>query len=152
MEYETQDRTPPGPDTRSETEQPSLNEPGALTPEGLLERMDAIGKELLDLKETIRSTELTVPADNGVPDSSRIAAAVSEVFTAREKTCQQQLALLGQMYNDRFSPLTEADKTARMNMILDKMNSAISMLDPGEGGTGSVNAVIRFYSDLLEKI
>ena len=140
MENERQTETAPRPGIPAD----------GLTPEGLLERMDAIRREMYSMKELAATMETIVNRaheDDGGP----IAEAAGQAFAARERTCQQQLAFLEKVYFDRFSAPSGADKTARMNMILDKMNSAISMLNSGDDIAGALNAVIGFYSSLLEK-
>ena len=125
-----------------------------LSLEKLLERMDAIRKDMLWMNELLDTMkEITVQA--GEDDGGHIADATSQAFVARETTCQQQLRFLEKIYDDRFSAPSEEAKTARIRMILDNMNDVIPSLDySDESGSGSVEAlkVLKdLYSDLLKQ-
>ncbi|MER1994710.1 MAG: hypothetical protein ABS897_11785, partial [Eubacteriales bacterium] len=127
---------------------------GALTVEGLLDRMDAIRQEMLSMKDLAGTME-AIANQGGEDDAGNIAKATSEAFIARETTCQQQLRFLERIYNDHFSAPSEAQKTSRTHQILESMNEVIPSLDySDDNGSGSVEAlkVIReLYKDLLEQ-
>ena len=119
-----------------------------LTLEKLLERMDAIRKDMQDLAQTIHIVE-GLPES---PDTANRANAINEMFAVREQTLRQQLSFLERIYSDHFSRRSEANKTPRMEMLLDKMNGVIACLDSGEGNTDALNAVMMFYNDLLKQV
>ena len=127
---------------------------GGLTIEGLLDRMDAIRKEMLFMNELLSTME-SITNQGGEDDAGHIAQATSQAFIARETTCQQQLRFLERIYSDHFSAPSEEEKTARIRMILDKMNDLIPALDySDENGGGSVEAlklIKDLYSDLLKQ-
>ncbi len=127
--------------------------PGGLTIEGLLDRMDAIRKEMVFMSQICGTME-NIANQGGEDDAGHIAEATSQAFIARETTCQQQLRFLEKIYDDYFSAPSEEAKTARVRMILDSMNDVIPALDYSDGnGSGSVEAlkVIReLYSELLK--
>ncbi len=129
--------------------------PGGLTIESLLDRMDAVRKEMTGMQGLLATME-NIANQAGEDDGGHIAAATSDAFVARETTCQQQLRFLEKIYDDHFSAPSEEGKTARMRMILDNMNDVIPSLDySDENGSGSVEAlkVIReLYSDLLKQV
>ena len=123
------------------------NKLGNLTIEGLLDRMDAIRKEMLFMNELLSTME-NITNQGGEDDAGHIAEATSQAFIARETTCQQQLRFLEKVYDDHFSAPSEESKTARMRMILDSMNDVIPSLDYSDGnGSGSVEA-LRVLKDL----
>ena len=138
-------------DTES-TKQPD-NRLGNLTIEGLLDRMDAIRREMLFMNELLSTME-NITNQGGEDDAGHIAEATSQAFIARETTCQQQLRFLEKIYNDHFSAPSEEAKTARTRMILDNMNDVIPALDySDENGNGSIEALKalkELYSDLLK--
>jgi hypothetical protein len=129
------------------------NKLGNLTIEGLLDRMDAIRKEMLFMNELLSTME-NITNQGGEDDAGHIAEATSQAFIARETTCQQQLRFLEKIYNDHFSAPSEEAKTARTRMILDNMNDVIPALDySDENGNGSIEALKvlkELYSDLLK--
>ena len=129
--------------------------PGGLTIESLLDRMDAVRKEMIGMQGLLATME-NIANQAGDEDGGHIAEATSDAFMARETTCQQQLRFLEKIYDDHFSAPSEEGKTARMRMILDNMNDVIPSLDySDENGSGSVEAlkVIReLYSDLLKQV
>lgn len=129
--------------------------PGGLTIENLLDRMDAVRKEMIGMQGLLATME-NIANQAGDEDGGHIAEATSDAFMARETTCQQQLRFLEKIYDDHFSAPSEEGKTARMRMILDNMNDVIPSLDySDENGSGSVEAlkVIReLYSDLLKQV
>ena len=128
--------------------------PGGLTIGKLLDRMDAIRKEMLSMKD-LASTMEAIANQGGEDDAGHIAEATSQAFIARETTCQKQLAFLEKVYKDYFSAPSEEMKTARTHMILESMNDVIPSLDySDENGEGSVEAlkVLReLYNDLLKQ-
>ncbi len=127
---------------------------GGLTVEGILDRMDAIRKEMLFMNELMATME-SIANQGGEDDAGHIAEAASQAFIARETTCQQQLRFLERIYGDHFSPPSDEAKTARTRMILDKMNDVIPALDySDENGQGSVEAlkvITALYDDLLKQ-
>ena len=127
---------------------------GGLTLEGLLDRMDAVRQEMLSMKELAATME-TIANQGGEDDAGHIAEATSQAFIARETTCQQQLRFLERIYSDHFSVPSDEEKTARIRLILDKLNDVTSTFDySGEDGQGNVEAlkvVTAFYNDLLKK-
>ena len=134
------------------TKQPDRRQ-GGLTIEGLLDRMDAIRKEMLFMNELLSTME-SIANQGGEDDAGHIAQATSQAFIARETTCQQQLRFLEKIYDDHFSVPSEEAKTARTRMILDSMNDVVPSLDySDENGSGSVEALKvlkELYSDLLK--
>lgn len=125
--------------------------PGGLTVEGILDRMDAIRKEMLFMNELLSTIE-SITAQGGEDDAGHIAEAASQAFIAREGTCQQQLRFLEKIYDDHFSPPSEEAKTARVRMILDNMNGIVPSLDySGEDGSGCVEA-LRVLKDLYAEL
>ena len=131
----------------------NTGKPDGLTIEGLLDRMDAIRKDMVAMNELLATME-KITNQGGEDDAGRIAVATSQAFSARETTYQQQLRFLEKIYNDHFSVPSEEAKTARMRMILDKMNDVVPALDYSEeNGNGSVEAlkVLReLYGELLK--
>lgn len=127
---------------------------GGLTIEGLLDRMDAVRKEMLFMNELLSTME-RITNQGGEDDAGHIAEATSQAFIARETTCQEQLRFLEKIYYDHFSVPSEEAKTARTRMILDSMNNVIPSLDySGENGSGSVEALRvlkEMYSNLLKQ-
>ena len=125
-----------------------------LTIENLLDRMDAVRKEMLFMKELCATME-NIANQGGEDDAGHIAEATSQAFIARETTCQQQLRFLEKIYDDHFSAPSEEAKTARTRMILDSMNDVVPSLDYSDDyGSGCVEAlkVLRdLYSDLLKQ-
>ena len=124
-----------------------------LTIEGLLDRMDAIRKEMLFMNELLSTME-SIANQGGEDDAGHIAEATSQAFIARETTCQQQLRFLEKIYDDYFSAPSEESKTERTRMILDSMNDIVPSLDySDESGSGCVEAlkVLKdLYSNLLK--
>lgn len=131
----------------------SKDKPDGLTIEGLLDRMDAIRKDMIAMNELLATIE-KITNQGGEDGAGLNAVATSEAFSARETTYQQQFRFLEKIYDDHFSVPSEEAKTARMRMILDKMNDIVSALDYSEeNGNGSVEAlkVLReLYSELLK--
>lgn len=129
--------------------------PDGLTIEGILDRMDAVRKEMLFMNELLATME-NIANQGGEDDAGHIAEATGQAFIARETTCQQQLRFLEKIYDDHFSVPSEEAKTARMRMILDNMNDVIPSLDySDENGSSSVEAlrILRdLYSDLLKQV
>ena len=118
-----------------------------LTIKDLLDRMDAVRKEMLSLKD-LSGTMETIANQGGEDDAGHIAEATSQAFIARETTCQQQLRFLEKIYSDHFSVPSEEAKTARTRMLLDNMNDVISALDYSEqNGSGSIEA-LRLIKEL----
>ena len=130
------------------------NKLGNLTIEGLLDRMDAIRKEMLFMNELLSTME-NITNQGGEDDAGHIAEATSQAFIARETTCQQQLRFLEKIYNDHFSVPSEEAKAARTRMILDNMNEVIPSMDySDENGGGCIEALKvlkELYSDLLKQ-
>ena len=128
---------------------------GGLTIDKLLDRMDAIRKEMIGMQGLLSTME-NIANQAGEDDGGHIAAATSDAFVARETTCQQQLRFMERIYNDHFSVPSEEAKTARVRMILDSMNDVIPSLDySDDNGDGSVEAlkVLKdMYSDLLKQV
>jgi len=153
MDINMQTETVTAETTAADTQQPEPRQ-GGLTLEGLLDRMDAIRQEMLSMKELALAME-TIANQGGEDDAGHIAEATSQAFIARETTCQQQLRFLEQVYRDRFSAPSDEERTARIRMILDKLNDVTSTFDySGEDGQGNVEAlrvVTAFYNDLLKK-
>ncbi len=115
---------------------------GKLTIEDLLDRMDAIRKEMLFMNELLSTMENITNQGGGKDGAGHIAEATGQAFIARETTCQQQLRFLERVYNDHFSVPSEEARTARTRMILDSMNDIIPSLDySDENGSGSVEAL-----------
>ena len=127
---------------------------GGLTVETLLDRMDAIRQEMLSMKELLATME-TITKQGGEDDAGHIAEATSQAFIARETTCQRRLDFLEMIYKDHFSAPSEEERTARMRMLLDKMNDFIHCIDySDENGSGSIEAlkvITAFYHDLLKR-
>lgn len=130
------------------------NKLGSLTIEGLLDRMDAIRKEMLFMNELLSTME-NITNQGGEDDAGHIAEATSQAFIARETTCQQQLRFLEKIYNDHFSAPSEEAKAARTRMILDNMNEVIPSMDySDENGGGCIEALKvlkELYNDLLKQ-
>ena len=130
------------------------NKLGNLTIEGLLDRMDAIRKEMLFMNELLSTME-NITNQGGEDDAGHIAEATSQAFIARETTCQQQLRFLEKIYNDHFSAPSEEAKAARTRMILDNMNEVIPSMDySDENGGGCIEALKvlkELYNDLLKQ-
>jgi hypothetical protein len=128
--------------------------PGRLTMESLLDRMDAVRREMLSMKDLAGTME-AIANQGGEDDAGHIAEATSQAFIARETTCQQQLRFLERIYNDHFSVPSEEAKTARTRLILDSMNDVIPALDySDENGGGSAEAlkvIKELYNDLLKQ-
>ncbi len=126
---------------------------GGLTIEGLLDRMDAIRKEMVYMSQICATME-NITNQGEKEDVGHVAEATSNAFVARETTCQQQLRFLEKIYDDYFSAPSEEVKTERTRMILNSMNDLFPALDySDENGTGSVEAlkVLRgMYSELLK--
>ena len=139
--------------TERSTETENTN-PGGLTVESLLNRMDAVRQEMLSMKELAKTME-AIANQGGEDDAGHIAEATSQAFIARETTCQQQLKFLERIYGDYFSAPSEEARTARTRMILDKMNDLIPCFDySDENGSGSVEAlkvITELYNDLLKQ-
>ena len=137
----------------AENTKPRNAGPGGLTIESLLDRMDAVRKEMLLMSQLCATME-SIANQGGEDDAGHIADATSQAFVARETTCQQQLRFLEKIYDDYFSAPSDAAKTERTRMILDSMNDVIPSLDySDENGSGSVEAlkVIReLYGDLMK--
>ena len=91
--------------TERSTETENAN-PGGMTVESLLNRMDAVRQEMLSMKELARTME-AIANQGGEDDAGHIAEATSQAFIARETTCQQQLRFLERVYNDHFSVPSE---------------------------------------------
>lgn len=126
---------------------------GGLTIEGLLDRMDAIRKEMVYMSQICATME-NITNQGEKEDVGHVAEATSNAFVARETTCQQQLRFLEKIYDDYFSAPSEEVKTERTRMILNSMNDLFPALDySDENGTGSIEAlkVLReMYSELLK--
>ena len=124
---------------------------GGLTIANLLDRMDAVRKEMISMQGLCATME-SIANQAGEDDGGHIAEATSDAFVARETTCQQQLRFLEKIYDDHFSAPSEEGKTARMRMILDNMNDVIPSLDySDENGSGSVEA-LKVLRDLYGKL
>ncbi len=119
-----------------------------LTIKDLLDRMDAVRKEMLVMNDLLGTME-KIADQAGMGDAGgHIAEAASQAFVARETTCQQQLRFLEKIYSDHFSVPSEEAKTARTRMLLDNMNDVISALDYSEqNGSGSIEA-LRLIKEL----
>jgi len=129
--------------------------PGGLTLESLLDRMDAIRREMLGMKELLSTME-AITNQGGEDDAGHIAEAASQAFIARETTCQRQLGFLETIYKDHFSAPSEDARAARMRILLDKMNEFLSCMDySDENETGgcveALKVVTAFYNDLLNR-
>ena len=139
--------------TERSTETEGTN-PSGMTVKSLLYRMDAVRHDMLSMKELARTME-AIASQGGEDDAGHIAEATSQAFIARETTCQQQLRFLERIYCDYFSAPSEEARTARIRMILDKMNELIPCFDySGENGSGSIEAlktIKELYSDLLRQ-
>lgn len=140
--------------TETENGKQSGSRTGGLTIESLLDRMDAIRREMLFMNDLLATME-KIANQGGEDDAGHIAEATSSAFVARETTCQQQLRFLERIYNDHFSKPSEEMRTARTRMILDNMNDIIPSLDySDENGNGSVEAlkvITTLYNDLLKQ-
>ena len=141
-------------ETESMMKQPSGGSLGGLTVEGLLDRMDAIRKEMLFMNELLSTME-NITNQGGEDDAGHIAEATSQAFIARETTCQQQLKFLEKIYCDHFSAPSQEARTARTRMLLDKMNDFIPCMDyTDENGSGNLEAlkvITAFYTNLLKQ-
>ena len=81
----------------------------AITLENLLNRMDAIRKEMPNMTELFETmNEITRQA--GEDDAGHIADAIGQAFVARETTCQQQLKFLEMIYKEHLSNRAETGK------------------------------------------
>ncbi len=151
---QTEDNEMDNEQTATGSEQ-NISRTEGLTLEGLLIRMDAIRKDMLNMNELLATME-QIANQAGEDDGGHIAAATSDAFVARETTCQQQLRFLERIYSDYFSAPSEEAKTARTRMILDNMNDVIPSLDySDENGGGSVEAlkeITALYKDLLKQV
>lgn len=127
---------------------------GGLTIEGLLDRMDAIRKEMVYMSQICDTME-NITNQGGEDEAGKIAQATSQAFVARETTCQQQLRFLEKIYDDYFSAPSEEAKKTRTRMILDSMNDIFSALDYSEEyGNGNIEALKvlkELYSELLKQ-
>ena len=127
--------------------------PGGLTVVGILDRMDAIRKEMASMGQICATME-SIANQGGEDDAGHIADAAAQTFVARETTCQQQLRFLEKIYDDYFSAPSEEAKTARTRMVLDSMNDIVPSLDySDENGSGSVEALKvlkELYGALLQ--
>ena len=127
---------------------------GGLTVEILLDRMDAIRKEMLFMNELLSTME-NIANQGGEDGAGHIAEATSQAFIARETTCQQQLRFLEKIYNDHFSAPSEEARMNRARMLLDKMNDFIPCMNYSEeNGGGNIEAlkvITAFYNDLLKQ-
>ncbi len=127
---------------------------GGLTVERLLDRMDAIRKEMLSMEDLL-GTMREIAVQAGEDDAGHVAEATSRAFAAREATCQQQLRFLEKIYDDHFAAPSEEAKMARSRMLLDKMNDFIPCMDyTEENGSGNIEAlkvITAFYNDLLKQ-
>ena len=154
MENRMQDNAAAAHVSVAADQKPSGAAGGALTVESLLDRMDAIRKEMLGMGELLAAMR-EIASGAGEDEGGRILAAAGEAFAAREATCQQQLRFLETVYRDHFSPPAEDAKASRIRMILDSMNDVIPALDySDENGGGSVEAlrvIKNLYSDLLNQ-
>ena len=128
--------------------------PEGLTIVGLLDRMDAVRREMLSMKELAATME-NIANQGGEDDAGHIAEATGQAFIARETTCQQQLRFLERIYNDHFSAPSEEARNNRTRMILDNMNDVIPSLDySDDNGPGSVEAlkiITELYNNLLNQ-
>ena len=129
---------------------------GGLTVENLLDRMDAIRQEMLSIKELTMTLE-NIANQGSKDDAGHIAEATSQAFIARETTCQQQLRFLERVYGDLFPVPPEEERTARIRIILDKMNDVIPCFDYSDenGGSGNIEAlkvIKKLYNDLLKQL
>ena len=135
----------------NEAQRVTARGPGELTLEGLLDRMDAIRKEMASMDQICATME-NIANQGGEDDAGHIADAAAQAFVARETTCQQQLRFLEKIYEDYFSAPSEEAKTARTRMILDSMNDVVPSLDySDENGSGSVEA-LKVLRDLYGKL
>ncbi len=138
----------------TESKKPTDGKLGALTVESLLDRMDAIRKEMLSMKELLSTME-AITKQGGEDDAGHIAQAASQAFIARETTCQRQLGFLEMIYKDHFSAPSEDARAARTRILLDKMNEFIPCMDYAEeNGPGNIEAlkvITAFYNDLLKQ-
>ena len=138
-------------DTSMEEKKEQASPESGLTLEKLLERMDALRSEMQDLAQTIHIVD-GLPES---PDASARSKAISEMFAVREQTLRQQLSFLERVYNDRFSTGSEAGKTERTRMILDKMNDIIPCFDyseeDNEGNLKALQVITALYNDLLKQ-
>ncbi len=126
---------------------------GGLTISGLLDRMDAIRKEMVVISQICETME-NIANQGGEDDAGHIAEAASKAFVARETTYQQQLRFLEKIYDDYFSAPSEEAETTRTRMILDSMNDVICSMDySDESGSGNIEAlrvIKELYGKLLE--
>ena len=128
--------------------------PNGMTVESLLNRMDAVRQEMLSMKELAKTME-TIANQGSEDDAGHIAEATSQAFIARETTCQQQLKFLERIYSDYFSAPSEEARTARIRMILDKMNDIIPCFDYSDenvnGNIEALKTIKELYYDLLKQ-
>ena len=126
---------------------------GGLTISDLLDRMDAIRKEMVVISQICETME-NIANQGGEDDARHIAEATSKAFVARETTYQQQLRFLEKIYDDYFSAPSEEAETTRTRMILDSMNDVICSMDySDESGSGNIEAlrvIKELYGKLLE--
>ena len=126
---------------------------GGLTISDLLDRMDAIRKEMVVISQICETME-NIANQGGEDDAGHIAEATSKAFVARETTYQQQLRFLEKIYDDYFSAPSEEAETTRTRMILDSMNDVICSMDySDESGSGNIEAlrvIKELYGKLLE--
>jgi hypothetical protein len=82
------------------------------------------------------------------------AIGIGNVVEEREKTYRQMLSFLERIYSDRFAPVSEKEKMDEKNAILLRMNEAIAMSlsSSAKDSGGAIDAIMRFYGGLLDKI
>ncbi len=120
-----------------------------LTLEKLLERMDAVRGEMLSLPDAVSAAETAFDRQD---EAAAGIETVGKMFLARETTCRQQLAFLEKIYDDHFSLSREKEKTERIRMVLDQLNSALSGCHGGNGSPEEITELIRFYGGVAARI
>lgn len=123
------------------------NKLGDLTIEGLLDRMDAIRKEMLFMNELLSTME-NITNQGGEDDAGHIAEATSQAFIARETTCQQQLRFLEMIYRDQFSRNTETGNADRAKTLLEQMPGVLAACN---NNPDAFESALQFYRDLLKQ-
>lgn len=120
---------------------------GSLTIGSLLDRMDAIRKEMLLMKELLSTME-SISNQGGEDDAGHIAEATSQAFIARETTCQQQLRFLEMIYRDHFSKHAEAGSVDRTKTLLEQMPGVLAACN---NSPDAFESALGFYRDLLKQ-
>lgn len=120
---------------------------GNLTIEGLIERMDAIRKEMVWMSQ-ICSTMENISNQGSKDEAGHVAEATSQAFVARETTCQQQLRFLEKIYDDYFSGRTETSRASQTRMLLEQMTGTLSACS---NSPDAIEAALKFYGDLLKQ-